>query len=632
MCVRHLWAPLRGLVLFGLGLAAAPMLAAVALGALFGIQSLAQWYRRPLNVYRTLASRWCGVDIPVPYQPPPLPPEPEPDGWYRYKNRLYLTPKKLSYERRWDWLVKDPATSRDILWMLINPVAGSVTALLPLTLVVLGATFPWYWPGHTGITVPIAVATALAGFGFGPVLLHLHGRWTCQLLASATDSGIRRALIWIGRGGLATWRLALTAGLAVAEWAAALTHLLAMVPILLWAWPTVLVAGRQLTSWRRHQIQEWTGIRIDRPYLPEPVLPPPRPDGTYQIGRTLYRTPEMALRSLRYRQNARDLATWRDLLWLLLDPVVGVLLAAVPVLVTGYCFFGLIWSWAWASLLQLFVDFPTFESRPLLTRGVPVLGTYPIATAPLIGVIGTLTGSLLAIPLLRLHGLWSWLLLGPTKSALLGRRVDQLTETRMEARETLSSELRRIERDLHDGAQAQWVAMGMKLGAIEALIERDPAAAKMMVGTAREASANALIELRHLIRGINPPVLAERGLADAIRGLALDSPLSVGLRIDLPGRPERPVEAAAYFAVSELLTNVSKHADASRVLIDVRYMANQLRIALTDNGAGGADPAKGSGLRGVQRRLATFDGTLAVHSPLGGPTTVTLEIPCVLSS
>lgn len=247
-------------------------------------------------------------------------------------------------------------------------------------------------------------------------------------------------------------------------------------------------------------------------------------------------------------------------------------------------------------------------------------------------MVGTLTGSLLAIPLLRLHGLWSWLLLGPTKSALLGRRVDQLTETRMEARETLSSELRRIERDLHDGAQAQWVAMGMKLGAIEALIERDPAAAKTMVGTAREASAKALIELRHLIRGINPPVLAERGIADAIRGLALDSPLSVGLRIDLPGRPERPVESAAYFAVSELLTNVSKHAEAGRVHIDVRYTANQLRIALTDNGVGGADPAKGSGLRGVQRRLATFDGSLAVHSPLGGPTTVTLEIPCVLSS
>lgn len=123
--------------------------------------------------------------------------------------------------------------------------------------------------------------------------------------------------------GLATWRLALTAGLAVAELAAALMHLLTMVPILLWAWPTVLVAGRQLTSWRRQQIQEWTGIRIDRPYLPEPVLPAPRPDGTYQIGRTLYCTPEMALRSLRYRQNARDLATWRDLLWLLLDPVVG---------------------------------------------------------------------------------------------------------------------------------------------------------------------------------------------------------------------------------------------------------------------------------------------------------------------
>ncbi|GAA2098699.1 histidine kinase [Streptomyces albiaxialis] len=630
MFERHLWAPLRGLVLFGTGLLAGPMLAAVVLGALFGIQPLAQWYRGPLNAYRRLASRWCGVDVPVPYRPPPPPPEPEHDGWYRHKNRLYSTPKKLSYERRWDWLVKDPATSRDILWLLINPVVGSATALLPLALVVAGAAFPWYWPGHAAVTGPVAAATGLAGFGFGPLLLHLHGRWTCQLLAPAADSGARRVLTWFGRGGLAAWRLALTAGLAVAELAAALMHLLAMVPVLLWAWPTVVVAGRQLTSWRRHQIQEWTGIRIDRPYLPEPALPPPRPDGTYQIGRTLYRTPEMALRALRFRQNARDLATWRDLLWLLLDPLVAVLLAAVPVAVTAYSFFGLIWSWAWASLLQLFVDFRTFDGLPLFAHGF--LDHVPFAAAPLIGVAGTLAGGLLAVPLLRLHGLWSWYLLGPSRSALLGRRVDQLTETRMEAWETMSSELRRIERDLHDGAQAQWVAMGMKLGAIEALIDQDPDAAKSMVGSAREASAKALLDLRHLIRGINPPVLAERGIADAIRGLALDAPHTVGLRIDLPGRPERPIEAAAYFAVSELLTNVSKHADAARVRIDVRYAAQRLRIAVTDDGAGGADPAKGSGLRGVQRRLATFDGTLAVDSPPGGPTTVTLEIPCVLSS
>ncbi|MFG2093607.1 sensor domain-containing protein [Streptomyces sp. NPDC048612] len=629
---RQLWAPLRGLVLFGLGLAAVPMLAAIGLGTLFGIQTLAQWYRVPLHAYRALAGRWCGVDLPVPYQPPPPPPEPEPDGWYRYKNRLHPTPKKLSYERRWDWLLKDPATSRDLLWMLLNPGVGSVTALLPVTLVVVGAAFPWYWPGHAALTLPIAVATAAAGFGFGPALLRLHGRWTGHLLSPATDSGTRRALIQVGRGGLATWRLALTAGLAVAELAAALLHVLALVPILLWAWPTVLAAGRHLTSWRRQQIQEWTGIRIDLPYGPEPALPPPRPDGTHRIGRTLYRTPEAALRSLRLRQHARDPATWRDLLWLLLDPVVAVLLAALPVVVTAYCFFGLIWSWAWASLLRPFVDFPTFDGWSSLTHGLPVLGDHPVAVAPLIGVAGTLTGSLLALPLLRLHGLWSRCLLGPAKSALLGRRVVQLTETRTEAQETLSSELRRIERDLHDGAQAQWVAMGMKLGTIEALVERDPAAAKMMLGSAREASAQALIGLRQLIRGINPPVLAERGIADAIRGLALDSPLPVGLRIELPGRPERPVESAAYFAVSELLTNVSRHAEAGRVHIDVRHIAQQLRIEVTDNGTGGADPARGSGLRGIQRRLATFDGSLAVHSPPGGPTTVTLEIPCVLSS
>ncbi|CAM5662858.1 histidine kinase [Streptomyces spiroverticillatus] len=628
----HVRAPLRGLVLFGLGLGAVPMLAAVVLGVLCGIQSLAEGYRTPLNRYRALVGRWCAVDIPVPYQPPPPPPEPEHDGLYRHKNRLYETPRKPSHERRWAWLARDPATPRDLLWMIAGPLVGSVTALLPPALVAAGAALVWLRPGHPALTVPVAAATVLAGFGSGPSLLHLHGRFTRQLLAPAADSGVRRALVRIGRGGRATWRLALTAGVAFAELTAALVHLLAMFPLLLWTWPTVLSAGRQLTSWRRRQIQEWTGIRIDHPYPPAPALPPPRPGGTYRIGRTLHRSPESALRSLRLRGHVKDPATWRDLLWLLLDPPVAVLLAAVPVVLTAYCFFGLVWSWAWASLLQLFVAFDTFDRWPLLPDDTPVLAEHPAAFAPLIGLAGTLAGCLLAPPLLRLHGLWSRLLLGPTRSALLGRRVDRLTETRTEAQETLSAELRRIERDLHDGAQAQWVAMGMSLGAIEALIARDPDAARTLVRTAQESAARALVELRHLIRGINPPVLAERGLADAVRSLALDSPLSVTLRTDLPGRPERPVEAAAYFAVSELLTNVSKHTEAARVRIDVTHRAQRLRIDVTDSGPGGADPSRGSGLRGVQRRLATFDGTLAVTSPPGGPTTVTLEIPCVLSS
>jgi signal transduction histidine kinase len=149
---------------------------------------------------------------------------------------------------------------------------------------------------------------------------------------------------------------------------------------------------------------------------------------------------------------------------------------------------------------------------------------------------------------------------------------------------------------------------------------------------ARDSSAKALAELRDLVRGIHPPVLADRGLADAVRALALDSPLRTHLASDLPGRLPAPVESAAYFTVSELLANVSKHARAGQIWIDIRHDGGMLRIGVTDDGRGGADPARGTGLRGIERRLAAFDGVLAVSSPPGGPTAVTMEIPCTLTS
>ena len=131
---------------------------------------------------------------------------------------------------------------------------------------------------------------------------------------------------------------------------------------------------------------------------------------------------------------------------------------------------------------------------------------------------------------------------------------------------------------------------------------------------------------------IHPPVLADRGLAAAVEALAPDSPLRIHLASDLEGRLPAAVESAAYFAVSELLASVSKHAEARRTWIDIRHTDGMLRIGVTDNGHGGADPARGSGLRGIERRLAPFDGVLAVSSPPGGPTAVIMEIPCVSSS
>jgi signal transduction histidine kinase len=214
----------------------------------------------------------------------------------------------------------------------------------------------------------------------------------------------------------------------------------------------------------------------------------------------------------------------------------------------------------------------------------------------------------------------------------LAGRVEQLTQTRADAVDSAAAELRRVERDLHDGAQARLVAMGMTLDAAGQIMDENPEAARALVFEARDASIRALAELRALVRGIHPPVLADRGLADAIQALALDSPMRIHVVSDLRGRPSAPIESAAYFAVSELLANVSKHAEARETWIDIRHTDGMLRIGVTDNGHGGADPSRGSGLRGIERRLAPFDGVMAISSPPGGPTAVTMEIPCELSS
>jgi len=214
----------------------------------------------------------------------------------------------------------------------------------------------------------------------------------------------------------------------------------------------------------------------------------------------------------------------------------------------------------------------------------------------------------------------------------LSTRVERLTATRVDAVDTAARELRRVERDLHDGAQARIVALGIALRAAETLVKSNPDAAVALLGEARENSARALAELRDLVRGINPPVLAERGLGDAVQALALDAAVATTVDIHLSGRPPAPVESAAYFALAEALANAVKHSDATCVHISVGHAAGMLRIEVSDNGIGGADPALGSGLHGVERRLGTFDGVLAVSSPPGGPTIVVIEVPCALSS
>ncbi len=235
-------------------------------------------------------------------------------------------------------------------------------------------------------------------------------------------------------------------------------------------------------------------------------------------------------------------------------------------------------------------------------------------------------------PLMRLRATLDQRLLSPGATERLERRVEQLTETRAEVVDHSAAELRRLERDLHDGAQARLVALSLSLGMADSVMDKDPVAARRLVKEARETTDAALGELRSVVRGIHPPVLADRGLSGAVQALALDMAVPVLVDGDLDGRPPAPVESAVYFAVAECLANTGKHAAASNAWIRLGHADGLLRVEVGDDGRGGADPTGGTGMTGVMRRLGAFDGTMMVSSPDGGPTIVTLEVPCALSS
>ncbi|GLZ78466.1 histidine kinase [Actinorhabdospora filicis] len=313
---------------------------------------------------------------------------------------------------------------------------------------------------------------------------------------------------------------------------------------------------------------------------------------------------------------------WRDLLWANLEPGIGGLLVAVPQCLVAYGLFG--------TLVQ-----------PLIWRRVddgnwyafiPVTSTPAMLTAAALGLAFIAAGLWATAPVLRLHARWTRLLLAAPRSTALTRRVEHLTGTRADAIDAQAAELGRIERDLHDGAQARLIALGMTLDHATRLLDTDLDTARALLLDVRETSSRALADLRDLVHGIHPPVLADRGLTDALRSLALDSFLDVDVTAEPIGRLPAPVESAAYFAVSEALANATKHSGARTVAIAVTHDGHRLHITVTDDGRGGATIDGGTGLSGVVRRLGTFDGTLALHSPPGGPTTVTMEIPCASSS
>ncbi|XVQ09049.1 histidine kinase [Spirillospora sp. CA-255316] len=261
---------------------------------------------------------------------------------------------------------------------------------------------------------------------------------------------------------------------------------------------------------------------------------------------------------------------------------------------------------------------------------LPPIAPYGLGALTAAGVLLLIAAPWTAMAVRRLDARAIGVLLGPDRAKELERRVEDLAEKRAGAVDAADIERRRIERDLHDGAQQRLVALAMNLGMARETLTGVPDEAMRVIVEAHEEAKEALTEMRDLIRGLHPAVLEDRGLDAALSGIAARVPLPVRLRVDVPRRASSTVEAVAYFVVSESLANVVKHARASSVEIDVARRGDTLLVAVADDGVGGADPSRGSGLAGLGRRVRSVDGTFRIVSPEGGPTTVTVELPCAL--
>lgn len=369
-----------------------------------------------------------------------------------------------------------------------------------------------------------------------------------------------------------------------------------------WSWlaPVVLVGGGTLALSRpvcrmfRFHVTKWTTTVIPAGYREAgPVTR--MSTGYWWNGFSYERTRRDALMDQKWHVRWGDPATWRDLRFTAIAPFTAGVVASLPP--------------AGVAVAVLGLGRPEWAARAVGALGLVVA----FAGAPYAWRLA----EPVAVRFLR-----------PSPAMALADRVDELTAQRADTTAAQTAEIRRIERDLHDGAQARLVGLGLSLATAEKLMETDPDQARTLMRQARAGATASLTELRELVRGINPPVLSDRGLVDAVRALALDSPLEAAVSADLPLRPDPPIESALYFAVAELLVNAVKHARATRARISLAHDGTGIVIDVEDDGLGGAGVRADGGLAGLRRRLAVFDGTLEITSPAGGPTRVRMMVPC----
>jgi signal transduction histidine kinase len=258
-----------------------------------------------------------------------------------------------------------------------------------------------------------------------------------------------------------------------------------------------------------------------------------------------------------------------------------------------------------------------------VSQGPAAIGTSLVGLVGLVAIAPWVT--VLAGRVDVLLGRW---LLAPSPDAELAAKAERAETGRAAAVGAAEAERRRIERDLHDGAQQRLVALAMDLGAARERLDTDPAGGKELVAEAHEEAKAALREIRDLVRGIHPVILEDRGLDAALSAVVARSPIPVELTIELPTRPPAAVESAAYFVVSEALANVARHSQASKAHVGIVRSGDRLIVEVRDNGIGGADPTTGTGLTGLADRVVGMGGTMDLLSPAGGPTTMLVELPC----